>query len=96
MFPGTPTAPPGANGSTAVRPIGPAKGLDPSYLQNLATFAGGMFAPQQGSNLVQFNPLGNLSDINTNPMGFGTAPVSGLPLSYLQQALAKAPTPAGT
>lgn len=96
--PGQPLGPFGMNGAapgggTAVRPTGPSHGFDSSYLQNLATSTGGMFAPQQGSNLVQFNPLGNLTDINTNPLGFGNAPLAGLPTSYLQQAQQTMPTP---
>jgi len=57
-------------------------------LQNLATAIGGLFSnSQQGGNVMNVNPLGNLSEISP-PSGMeGNAPSPGLPLTWLQQAL---------
>jgi hypothetical protein len=90
-----PTGQPGGQqpqpiGVGAIRPTGPSSGFDPSYLQNLAVNEGGLFPNQQG---LQFNPLGNLTDIGgTMPTGGGNAPVAGLPPTMLQQSLAQNPT----
>lgn len=70
------TQPPNVLGPGAVRPSGPSQGFDPQYLQNLATAIGGQFSRPQGN--LNFNPLGNLSDIS-GP--------SGLPSTWLQDAL---------
>ena len=84
--PATPVpTPPNVLPPGAVRPTGSAKGYDPSYLQNLATAIGGLFS-RPGGNL-NFNPLGNLSEISP-PSGMGgTAPLPGLPSTWLQDAL---------
>ena len=89
---GSPPGVPGSSGigSGAIRPTGPTSGFDPSYLQNLAVNEGGLFPNRQG---LQFNPLGNLTDIGgTMPTGGGNAPVAGLPPTMLQQSLAQNPT----
>jgi hypothetical protein len=67
-------------------------GFDSSYLQNLATSSGGNFMRPQGGAL-NFNPLGNLNDIQSNPLGGGNAPLFGLPQTLQQNAQANAPTP---
>jgi len=77
-------------GAQAVRPTTTGK-FDPSYSQNLATAAGGMFQrPQQANTALQFNPYGNMGDVNANvPMqnlGGGNAPLQGLPQTLLQWA----------
>lgn len=88
-----------------VRATGPSQGYDPSYLQNLATSAGGNFARPAGQSAVSVDPLGNLSDItkllmsfgNPSPMqGFGNAPTPGLPQNLLQLAQIFNPTALGT
>ena len=74
----------------AVRASGPSQGYDPQYLQNLATAIGGLFSPNQqsGSNTTNINPLGTLGEISP-PSGIGgNAPTAGLPLTWLQQAIA--------
>lgn len=71
-------------GPQSVRASGPSQGFDPAYLQNLATAIGGLFSRPQGN--LSFNPLGNLSEIS-QPTGFGTAPVPGLPNTLLQDAI---------
>ena len=62
----------------AIRPSGPQQGYDQSYLQNLATSIGGMFANQGGGSL-SFNPLGNLSEVSPKSGEIGNAPDAGLP-----------------
>src|SRR5947209_2067046 len=69
------------NASGAVRPSGPSQGFDSSYLQNLATNVGGTFMRPSGG--LNFNPLGNLSDIKSPAMGGGNAPLPGLPQTLL-------------
>lgn len=69
----------------AVRASGPSQGYDPSYLQNLATSIGSLFARPQGN--LSFNPLGNLSDISPPSGQMGNAPGFGEPETWLQQAL---------
>lgn len=61
--------------------------FDPSYLQNLATYIGGLFSrPQNGA--LSFNPLGNLSDFpGAQGVGAGNAPTLGLPPTMLQNAI---------
>ena len=96
-----PSAPAGYAGAGAIRPTGPSSGFDPSYLQNLATNEGQLFArPSTG---LSFNPLGNLGDVAGTPnLGGGNAPGQGLAPTYLQNALAANPfftpqaAPAGT
>lgn len=80
------------NNAQAIRPIGGQNAynvgsFDPSYMQNLATYIGGLFQrPQNGA--LQFNPLGDLSDLyGTQMQGVGTAPTPGLPNTMLQNAL---------
>lgn len=72
-------------GAQAIRPTGPTAGYDPQYLQNLATAIGGLFS-RPGGNL-SFNPLGNLSDVSSPNLGFGGAPLPGLPSTLLQDAI---------
>jgi hypothetical protein len=55
---------------------------DPSYRQDLATFAGGNFLQPSGG--LSFNPTGQLTG---NPTGVGSAPVQGMPTTLLSQAL---------
>jgi hypothetical protein len=88
--PQPPYQPWGANTAapTAVRPTGPTQGFDPSYLQNLATSIGGLFANNQGGNTMNINPLGNLGEISGPSGQMGNAPQQGLPQTWLQQALA--------
>jgi len=75
-------------GPEAIRASGPSQGFDPSYLQNLATAIGGIFSNQkQGGNVMNVNPLGNLSEISPNSSMEGNAPSPGLPQTWLQQAL---------
>lgn len=59
-------------------------GFDPSYAQNLAISAGGLFT---NPGNLSFNPFGNLSDIPSQSIGFGNAASLGLPQNWLQQAL---------
>lgn len=70
-----------------IRPTGPSQGFDPSYLQNLATYVGGLFANPGQSSTLNFNPLGNLSEISPSSGMLGNAPNPGQPLTWLQQAL---------
>jgi hypothetical protein len=72
-------------GAQTIRATGDAKGYDPSYLQNLATSIGGLFARPQGN--MNFNPLGNLSEISPPGGQTGNAPSPGAPETWLQQAL---------
>lgn len=72
-------------GAQAVRATGPTSGFDPSYLQNLATSAGGLFSHAPGQ--LAFNPLGNLGEISPGSGAQGNAPGYGLPQTWLQQAL---------
>jgi hypothetical protein len=83
------SAPPGnVLGPQAVRASGDSKGFDPSYLQNLATAIGGLFSnSKQGGNVMNINPLGNLSEISGSSGMEGNAPQQGLPLTWLQRAL---------
>jgi hypothetical protein len=78
-------APGSVLGAQAIRPTGDAKGYDPSYLQNLATAIGGLFSRPQGN--LNFNPLGNLSEISPSSGIGGNAPLPGLPSTWLQDAL---------
>src|SRR5579863_26398 len=84
------TAPQAGNvlGPQAVRATGPSQGYDASYLQNLATAIGGLFSNPQGGNVMNVNPLGNLAEISPTSGQLGNAPQSGLPQTWLQQALA--------
>jgi hypothetical protein len=88
-------------GAQGVRAEGPSRGFDPQYLQNLATSDAGNFARPAGANAVSFNPLGNLADITkllmsfgspSPTLGFGNAPLPGLPQNLLQWAQAFNPT----
>jgi hypothetical protein len=72
-------------GAQAVRPAGDTKGFDPNYLQNLATYVGGLFSRPQGN--LNFNPLGNLGEISPSSGIGGNAPLPGLPNTWLQDAL---------
>jgi hypothetical protein len=83
--PSTPSGDPSILGAQAVRPTGSPQKFDQAYLQNLATSLGGLFSRPQGN--LGFNPLGTLSDIPNQPMGFGNAPTPGLPSTMLQDAL---------
>lgn len=69
----------------SLRASGPSQGFDPQYLQNLTTAIGGLFSRPQGN--LSFNPLGNLSDISSPGLGFGNAPLPGLPSTMLQDAI---------
>jgi hypothetical protein len=69
------------------------QGFDNSYLQNLATSAGGNFMRPPGG-VLNFNPLGNLNDIQSSPLGGGNAPLFGLPQTLQQNAQNLAPQPA--
>lgn len=81
------------NAAQAIRPIGDTKGYDPNYLQNLATYMGGIFKRPQQNGPMQFNPLGDLKDIpGAQPLGGGTAPLFGLPQTLLQFAQSGIPT----
>lgn len=79
-------------GSTAVRASGGI--FDPSYNQALAGYgasAGGL-APQRGSNLLSFNPTSSDPFAGFGqPVGGGTAPLSGLPNTWLQNPAFRAP-----
>lgn len=80
--------PPNVLGAGAVRASGPSQGYDASYLQNLATAIGGLFSnSKQGGNVMNINPLGDLSEISPNSGIGGNAPTQGLPLTWLQRAL---------
>lgn len=80
--------PPNEVGPQAVRASGPSAGYDPSYLQNLSSFIGSLFAkPAGGGNTTSFNPLGNLNDISPPGEQIGNAPNAGSPMTWLQQAL---------
>lgn len=81
------------NNAQAVRPNNgtpnmPGVGqFDPSYLQNLATYIGGLFQ-RPASGAESFNPLGNLSDMyGVQSVGAGNAPTQGLPPTMLQNAI---------
>jgi hypothetical protein len=78
-------------GPTAIRantPNGAGQGFDPAYLQNLATAIGGLFSnSKQGGNVMNLNPLGNLSEISPNSGIGGNAPTLGEPMTLLQNAL---------
>lgn len=81
------TTEPNVLGAQAVRPGASqqSRGFDSSYLQNLATAIGNLFSRPQGN--LQFNPLGDLSDITSQQTGGGNAPVPGLPGTMLQDAI---------
>lgn len=70
--------------------------FDPAYRQNLASYGGGQF-----SGNLSFNPT-DISSFPGNPTGGGTAPVSGMPTSLMDMALAgqgfswNPPAPANT
>lgn len=71
----------GTLGASPVRATGSGP-FDPSYRQNLSTYAMGQFAPpQQGWNINPTNP-GNVGMAT----GGGNAPVYGMPQSLLGQA----------
>lgn len=80
-----PASSPNVLGPQSIRPTGPSGGFDPQYLQNLATAIGGLFSRPGGS--LNFNPLGNLSDIKSPGLGVGNAPLPGLPSTMLQDAI---------
>lgn len=71
-------------GGQSIRPTGPNQGFDSAYLQNLATYALGQFAPQ-GSGTQNINPLNPGQNFGT-PTGGGSAPVMGMPTTQLAQA----------
>jgi hypothetical protein len=75
----------GTLGAESVRATGSGP-FDPTYRQNLATFAGGQFA-RPGGNL-SFDPTGQLFG---NPTGGGNAPLQGMPDSLVGQALSGNP-----
>jgi hypothetical protein len=83
----------------AIRPTTTGK-FDPAYSQNLATSAGGMFQRPQSNQPLQFNPYGNMGDVNANVpiqnLGGGNAPLQGLPQTLLQWAQWFNPTALGT
>ena len=56
--------------------------FDPAYRQNLASYAGGQF-----SGDLSFNPT-DISSFPGQPTGGGTAPVTGMPTSLMDVALA--------
>lgn len=68
-------------GAQAVRATGQGP-FDPSYRQDLATYAGGNF--QRPNGFLGFNPTGALFG---NPVGGGNAPVQGMPTDLLTGAL---------
>jgi len=83
----------------ATRASGPSAGYDPSYLQNLASFIGSLFAGPSSGNTTSFNPLGNLSEVSPPGGQTGNAAGAGAPMTWLQQALSGGgfgftPTPA--
>ena len=80
-----PGAPPPSQtfGAQSVRATGSGP-FDAAYRQNLATYAGGLFA-RPGGNL-SFNPT-NAASFPGSPTGGGTAPVLGMPDSLLSQAI---------
>lgn len=88
--PPAPQAPTDTLGPQAIRPQGASQGFDPAYLQNLATMIGGLFAPQGGGGL-NFNPLGNLSDIGGSSGMGGNAPLPGLPPTLAANAVGGQP-----
>jgi hypothetical protein len=78
--PAAPSGPTGVLGPRTVRSTGTGP-YDQAYRQNLASYAGGQFAGN-----LSFNP----TDVSTFPgmaTGGGTAPVTGMPQSLLDQAL---------
>jgi hypothetical protein len=79
---------PNVVGSQAVRATGQGP-YDPAYRQNLATYAGGLFARPNGN--LSFNPTGNLQDMGNQASGGGNAPVQGTPQGLLDQALGGMP-----
>src|SRR5712664_393836 len=83
-----PALPPNVVGPQATRASGPSAGYDPSYLQNLSTFIGSLFAKPAGAgNVTSFNPLGNLNEVSPPSGQTGNAAGFGAPLTWLQQAL---------
>ena len=78
-----PAAPGNVVGSEAIRATGSGP-FDPSYRQNLASYAAGQFARPGGS--MSFNPT-DISTFPGMPTGGGTAPVTGMPQSLLDLAL---------
>lgn len=76
--PGQPT---GTLGSEAIRATGSGP-FDPSFRQNLATYAGGNF--QRPGGFLGFNPTGSMFG---NPTGGGNAPVLGMPNNLMSMAL---------
>jgi hypothetical protein len=86
-------------GPQATRASGPSAGYDPSYLQNLASFIGSLFAGPSSGNTTSFNPLGNLNEVSPPGGQIGNAAGAGAPMTWLQQALSGGgfgftPTPA--
>lgn len=78
-------APPSTTvGPSAVRATGSGP-FDSAYRQNLATYAGGQFAPGSGGGL-SFNPT-DTSTFPGQPTGGGNAPVTGMPNTLLDEAL---------
>jgi len=80
-----PSGPPSGSvvGPEAVRATGTGP-FDSAYRQDLATYAGGLFA-KPGGNL-SFNPTSN-SPFGGAATGGGNAPVLGMPNTLLQNAL---------
>lgn len=79
--------------SEAVRNTNQGSQFDPQYMQNMATYIGGLFSRPQGQ--LGFNPLGDLSEISP-PSGFGNAPLPGLPPTLLNSALSGFPFASST
>lgn len=79
-----PAVPPGnILGPESVRATGNGP-FDPAYRQDLATFAGGLFAKPGGA--LSFNPTA-LGSTWGQPTGGGTAPVFGMPSTLSQLAI---------
>src|ERR1022692_111160 len=68
--------------------------FDPAYRQNLATYAMGQFTPQSGGSSTNFNPTGPIPFGQAS--GGGNAPVQGLPMTLLGQAMGGQPGMANT
>jgi hypothetical protein len=103
------TPPPAPTSTTlapeAVRATGSGP-FDPTYRQNLATYAGGQFQrpsvttqPERGApqtmNVLSFNPT-DISTFPGQPVGGGNAPLQGLPFGLLSLAQGGLPFSWGT
>lgn len=80
---------PGFGAAQAIRASGNNPGFNAAYLQNLATYALGQFAPQ-GPGTQSINPLNPGQQFGT-PTGGGNAPVMGMPTTQLAQAMGGQP-----